>query len=190
MASRIRITGRQRDKAGNIWLRDNYGGWINEYGVRFTKKEHQRFGYRIRKANQEIAKYNQKYPLPRQMQATGVTRTYRKEDLARFRRKSSYRYYLQVTERIITGREFYYKLPNNYRSNMIKSLYEASVILRRMGYDANSYIEKIIKKLRNLSIDDIIALSQNPLTPDIKQYYVTEGSVLLQALSRLDTLTE
>ena len=34
----IRITKRIKYK-GSYWLRDNYGGWTNEYGVRFDYGE-------------------------------------------------------------------------------------------------------------------------------------------------------
>ena len=79
----IRIVRKQKDRQGNIWLRDNYGGWTNEFGVRFTKTEHRRFGYRISSANRKIAEYQRKYPSTRVSKATDVGARFRKNDLAR-----------------------------------------------------------------------------------------------------------
>ncbi len=188
MASRIRITRRQKDKAGNVWLRDNYGGWTNEYGVRFTKNEHRRFGYRIRQANKVIEKYMKEYPKPKQMKSTEVGGRFRNRDLARFRRRASYENYLKVTESIILGKKLYVSMPNIYRENLTNAVYNAQRILKQGGVEAGSLINQLLIKLNKLTPSDLINLSHNPLTPDINSYYLTISDILIGNLERLNSL--
>ena len=184
----IRITKRIKYK-GAYWLRDNYGGWTNEYGVRFTKTEHRRFGYRISSANRKIAEYQRKYPSTRVSKATDVGARFRKNDLARFRRKSAYKNYLAVTERIITGEQLYSRIPKQYQKNFVKSL--ENVNLQRLA-NSNGFgnkLKKVIKQIKELTPEELIKLSKNARTPDVNAYYTVIGDVQKSNIERLDELT-
>ena len=184
----IRITKRIKYK-GSYWLRDNYGGWTNEYGVRFTKTEHRNFGYRIREANKKIREYLKKYPQNRVSKSTSVGDRFRKNDLARFRRKSAYKNYLAVTERVITGEQLYVKMPSVYQNNLIKAL--SSPELTRLAYHLglSDKVEIIKDKIKLLTAEELIELSKNARTPDINAYYVVIGDIQKSNIERLDELT-
>lgn len=186
----IRITKRQRDKQGNIWLRDNYGGWTNEFGVRFTKTEHRRFGYAIRKANKKIAEYQAKYPTDRVSKSTDVGSRFRKDDLSRFRRKSSYKNYLAVTMRIISGEQLGKRLPTNYKNNMLKALSspEMSRLANNSGFART--LLSVKDKLKRLSNEALIKLGRDAMTPDINSYYVVIGDVQKNNLERLEQILD
>lgn len=181
----IKITRRQRDKYGNVWLRDNYGGWTNEYGIRFTKKEHRMFGYAVREANKAIAKYQAKFPMPRELKARGTGSRYRSGDLSRFRRKVSYRKYLRVTRRIASGEQLYQREPNQYRNNLIKALENAKKDLRNAGASNDQLINLVIARLKKLTGEEIINLARSPFTPDINIYYVNVWDITISNISRL-----
>ncbi len=186
----IRIVRKQKDKQGNIWLRDNYGGWTNEYGVRFTKTEHRKFGYRIREANKKIREYLNKYPQNRVSKSTSVGDRFRKNDLSRFRRKSAYKNYLAVTERVITGEQLYIKMPSVYQNNLIKAL--SSPELTRLAYHLglSDKVEIIKNKIKLLTAEELIKLSRNAKTPDINAYYVVIADIQKSNLERLDSLID
>lgn len=175
--SKIIITKRQRDKEGNIWLRDNYGGWTNQYGVRFTKTEHRRFGYEIRKANKRITEYNQKYPSNRITKQTDLGSRLRSSDLARFRRKSAYTNYLRVSKGISSGKYLYQRNPIQYRNNLIKAMNQPNfqATIKQLGMTKE--FSRLINKLKSLSGDQLIRLSRDLTTPDINIYYVNIGSI-------------
>ena len=185
----IRITKRIKYK-GSYWLRDNYGGWTNEYGVRFTKNEHRNFGYRIREANKKIREYLKKYPQNRVSKSTSVGDRFRKNDLARFRRKSAYKNYLAVTERVISGEQLYIKMPSVYQNNLIKAL--SSPELTRLAYHLglSDKIEIIKDKIKLLTSEELIKLSRNAKTPDINAYYVVIADIQKSNLERLDSLID
>ena len=184
----IRITKRIKYK-GEYWLRDNYGGWTNEFGVRFTKTEHRRFGRRIAMANRKIAEYQAKYPSTRVSKATDVGARFRKNDLARFRRKSAYKNYLAVTERIITGEQLYSRIPKQYQKNFVKSL-ENENLQRLANYNGfGSTLKKVIKQIKELTPEELIKLSKNARTPDVNAYYTVIGDVQKSNIDRLDELT-
>ena len=186
----IRIVRKQKDRQGNIWLRDNYGGWTNEYGVRFTKTEHRKFGYRIREANKKIREYLKKYPQNRVSKSTSVGDRFRKNDLSRFRRKSAYKNYLAVTERVITGEQLYVKMPSVYQNNLIKAL--SSPELTRLAYHLglSDKVEIIKDKIKLLTAEELIKLSRNAKTPDINAYYVVIADIQKSNLERLDSLID
>ena len=185
----IRITKRIKYK-GSYWLRDNYGGWTNEYGVRFTKTEHRNFGYRIREANKKIREYLKKYPQNRVSKSTSVGDRFRKNDLSRFRRKSAYKNYLAVTERVITGEQLYIKMPSVYQNNLIKAL--SSPELTRLAYHLglSNKVEIIKDKIKMLTGEELIKLSRNAKTPDINAYYVVIADIQKSNLERLDSLID
>ena len=182
----IRITKRQKDKYGNYWLRDNYGGWTNEYGVRFTKSEHRKFGYAIRKANKKIEDYKSKFPSDRVTKATDVGTRLRKDDLSRFRRKSAYKRYLAVTQRIISGEQLYVKMPTNYQNNMLKALNSNELIRLAKNNGFTGLLNRVKEKLKKLDNLDLIELGRNAMTPDINSYYVVIGDVQKNNLERLE----
>ena len=186
----IRIVRKQKDRQGNIWLRDNYGGWTNEFGVRFTKTEHRKFGYRIREANKKIREYLNKYPQNRVSKSTSVGDRFRKNDLSRFRRKSAYKNYLAVTERVITGEQLYVKMPSVYQNNLIKAL--SSPELTRLAYHLglSDKVEIIKNKIKLLTAEELIKLSRNAKTPDINAYYVVIADIQKSNLERLDSLID
>ena len=186
----IRIVRKQKDRQGNIWLRDNYGGWTNEYGVRFTKTEHRKFGYRIREANKKIREYLKKYTQNRVSKSTSVGDRFRKNDLSRFRRKSAYKNYLAVTERVITGEQLYVKMPSVYQNNLIKAL--SSPELTRLAYHLglSDKVEIIKDKIKLLTAEELIKLSRNAKTPDINAYYVVIADIQKSNLERLDSLID
>ena len=184
----IRITKRIKYK-GSYWLRDNYGGWTNEYGVRFTKTEHRNFGYRIREANKKIREYLKKYPQNRVSKSTSVGDRFRKNDLARFRRKSAYKNYLAVTERVITGEQLYIKMPSVYQNNLIKALSSPELIRLANKLGLSDDVEVLKNNLKLLTADELIKLSRNAKTPDINAYYVVIGDIQKSNIDRLDELT-
>ena len=186
----IRILRKQKDRQGNIWLTDNYGGWTNEFGVRFTKTEHRKFGYRIREANKKIREYLNKYPQNRVSKSTSVGDRFRKNDLSRFRRKSAYKNYLAVTERVITGEQLYVKMPSVYQNNLIKAL--SSPELTRLAYHLglSDKVEIIKNKIKLLTAEELIKLSRNAKTPDINAYYVVIADIQKSNLERLDSLID
>ena len=186
----IRIVRKQKDRQGNIWLRDNYGGWTNEYGVRFTKTEHRKFGYRIREANKKIREYLNKYPQNRVSKSTSVGDRFRKNDLSRFRRKSAYKNYLAVTERVITGEQLYVKMPGVYQNNLIKAL--SSPELTRLAYHLglSDKVEILKDKIKLLTAEELIKLSRNAKTPDINAYYVVIADIQKSNIERLDSLID
>lgn len=186
----IRTTRRQKDKYGNVWLRDNYGGWTNEFGVRFTKTEHRRFGYRIRSANKKIAEYQAKYPSTRVSKSTDVGNRFRSSDLARFRRKSAYTKYLATTERIITGEQLYVKMPRQYRKNMLKAFNSPEFIQTANKMGLSNQVKRVVDKLKILSEEELIALSKDSRTPDINIYYLKIGDIQKSNLDRLEELLE
>ena len=186
----IRIVRKQKDKFGNIWLRDNYGGWTNEYGVRFTKTEHRRFGYRISSANRKIAEYQRKYPSTRVSKATDVGARFRKNDLARFRRKSAYKNYLAVTERVISGEQLYIKMPSVYQNNLIKALSSPELIRLANKLGLSDDVEVLKNNLKLLTADELIKLSRNAKTPDINAYYVVIGDIQKSNIQRLNGLVD
>lgn len=177
--ARYNIVRKVKDKQGNEWLRDKYGGWTNKYGVRFTKTEHRRFGYRIRKANKAILSYRQKYPITKLTKESEIYAHLRNDDLSRFRRKSSYVKYLRTTERIITGEQFYIRQPNQFRDNYIKSL-NNNVInnVLRTRPDLTQQREMIIKRLKELSGTEIIELSRVATLPEINEWYVSNTGII------------
>lgn len=184
----IRITKRIKYK-GEYWLRDNYGGWTNEFGVRFTKTEHRRFGRRIAMANRKIAEYKAKYPSTRVSKATDVGERFRKNDLSRFRRKSAYKNYLAVTERIITGEQLYSKMPKNYQKNLVKSLENENLKRLANNNGFGSTLEKVINQFKQLTPEELIKLSKNARTPDVNAYYTVIGDVQKSNIDRLDEIT-
>lgn len=186
----IRTTRKQKDKYGNVWLRDNYGGWTNEFGVRFTKSEHQKFSYRIRMANKRIADYQAKYPSTRVSKATDVGSRFRNTDLARFRRKSAYKRYLAVTERIITGEQLYIKMPRQYGKNMFKALKSPEFIQTANKMGLSSLVNRVKEKLSDLSETELIELSKDSRTPDINAYYIKLGDVQKSNLERLEQVID
>ena len=186
----IRTTRRQKDKYGNVWLRDNYGGWTNEFGVRFTKKEHFRFSFRIATANRRIAEYQAKYPSSRVSKSTDVGDRFRNADLARFRRKSAYKKYLAVTERIITGEQLYVKMPKQYGKNFDKALNSSEFLTTANKLGLTEQANRVKEKLSNLSPLELIELSLNPLTPDINIYYLKLGDVVKSNLDRLEAVID
>lgn len=186
----IRTTRRQKDKYGNVWLRDNYGGWTNEFGVRFTKTEHRRFGYRIRSANKKIAEYQAKYPSSRVSKATDVGNRFRNADLSRFRRKSAYKRYLAVTERIISGEQLYIKMPKQYGKNFAKALNSSEFLTTANKLGLTEQANRVKEKLSNLSTEELIELSLNPLTPDINIYYLKLGDIVKSNLDRLEAVID
>lgn len=186
----IRTTRKQKDKYGNVWLRDNYGGWTNEFGVRFTKTEHRRFSYRIRMANKKIADYQAKYPSTRVSKATDVGSRFRNTDLARFRRKSAYKRYLAVTERIITGEQLYIKMPRQYSKNMLKALKSPEFIQTANKMGLSSLVNRVKEKLSDLSETELIELSKDSRTPDINAYYIKLGDVQKSNLERLEQVID
>lgn len=186
----IRTTKRQKDKYGNVWLRDNYGGWTNEFGVRFTKTEHRRFGYTIRKANKKIADYQAKYPSTRVSKATDVGSRFRNADLSRFRRKSAYKRYLAVTERIITGEQLYIKMPRQYAKNMFKALKSPEFVQTANKMGLSSLVNRVMEKLSDLSETELIELSKDSRTPDINAYYIKLGDVQKSNLERLEEVID
>lgn len=177
--ARYNIVRKVKDKQGNVWLRDQYGGWTNEYGVRFTKTEHRRFGYLVRKANKAILSYRQKYPSTRATKSTDVASRLRKADLARFRRKSSYLNYLKTTQRIITGEQFYKRQPKQFVNNYITAL-NNNVIngVLRTRPDLARQRKEIISKLKQLTPEEVIQLSNSPTLPEINEWYVTNTGVI------------
>ena len=184
----IRITKRIKYK-GEYWLRDNYGGWTNEFGVRFTKTEHRRFGRRIAMANRKIAEYQAKYPSTRVSKATDVGARFRNNDLARFRRKSAYKNYLAVTERIISGKQLYSRMPKQYQKSFVKAL--KNVNLQRLA-NSNGFgnkLKKVIIQIKKLTPIELIKLSKNARTPDVNAYYTVIGDVQKSNIERLDELT-
>lgn len=184
----IRITKRIKYK-GEYWLRDNYGGWTNEFGVRFTRKEHRMFGRRIAKANKKIAEYQAKYPSTRVSKATDVGSRFRKDDLSRFRRKSAYKNYLAVTERIISGEQLYSKMPKQYQKSFTKALENDN--LQRLA-NANGFgnkLKKVIKQIKELTPEELIELSKNARTPDVNAYYNVIGDIQKSNVERLDEIT-
>ena len=185
----IRIVRKQKDKFGNIWLRDNYGGWTNEFGVRFTKTEHRRFGYRISSANRKIAEYQRKYPSTRVSKATDVGARFRKNDLARFRRKSAYKNYLAVTERIITGEQLYSRMPKQYQQNFVKALQKPEFQRLANSSGFGGKVKKVLTQIKQLTPEELIELSKNARTPDINAYYVIIGDIQKSNIDRLDELT-
>ena len=184
----IRITKKQRDKYGNVWLRDNYGGWTNEFGVRFTKTEHRRFGYRIRVANKKIMEYQEKYPTSRVAKSTDVGDRLRKDDMSRFRRKSAYRNYLKVTERIISGEQLFVKMPKQYKENFLKTLNNPNLMRLANSSGFSSQVKNVIKMIKQLSPEELIQLSKNAKTPDINSYYVVIGDVQKSNIDRLEDI--
>lgn len=186
----IRIVRKQKDRQGNIWLRDNYGGWTNEYGIRFTKTEHRRFGYRIREANKKIREYLNKYPQNRVSKSTSVGDRFRKNDLSRFRRKSAYKNYLAVTERVITGEQLYVKMPSVYRNNLIKALSSPELIRLTNKLGLSDDVEVLKDNLKLLTADELIKLSRNAKAPDINAYYVVIGDIQKSNIQRLNSLVD
>lgn len=186
----IRIIRKQKDKFGNLWLRDNYGGWTNEFGVRFTRTEHRRFGYAIRKANKKIAEYQAKYPTDRVSKVSDVGSRFRKNDLARFRRKSAYKNYLAVTQRIISGQQLGVKMPTNYKNNMLKTLSspELNRLAKNNGF--SNRLSRVKEKLKLLSNEDLIMLGRDARTPDINSYYVVIGDVQKSNIERLEIILD
>ena len=185
----IRITKRIKYK-GEYWLRDNYGGWTNEFGVRFTKTEHRRFGRRIAMANRKIAEYQAKYPSTRVSKATDVGARFRNNDLARLRRKSAYKNYLAVTERVISGEQLYIKMPSVYQNNLIKALSspELTRLANKLGLSDN--VEALKDKLKLLTAKELIKLSRDAKTPDINAYYVVIGDIQKSNIQRLEGLVD
>ena len=185
----IRITKRIKYK-GSYWLRDNYGGWTNEYGVRFTKNEHRNFGYRIREANKKIREYLKKYPQNRVSKSSSVGDRFRKNDLARFRRKSAYKNYLAVTERVISGEQLYIKMPSVYQDNLIKALSSPELIRLTNKLGLSDNVEALKDKLKLLTAKEIIKLSRDAKTPDINAYYVVIGDIQKSNIQRLEGLVD
>lgn len=185
----IRITKRIKYK-GAYWLRDNYGGWTNEYGVRFTKQEHKKFGYAIRDANKRIREYLKKYPQNRVSKSTSVGDRFRNSDLSRFRRKSAYRNYLAVTKRVISGEQLYVKMPSVYQDNLIKALSspELTRLANKLGLSDN--VEALKEKIKLLTAKEIITLSRDAKTPDINGYYVVIGDIQKANIERLEGLVD
>lgn len=186
----IRTTRKQRDKYGNVWLRDNYGGWTNEFGVRFTKTEHRRFGYRIRQANKKIKEYLEKYPQNRVSKSSDVGDRFRKNDLSRFRRKSAYKNYLAVTERVISGEQLYVKMPSVYKSNLVKALSSPEFLRLSSKLGLGDRVDALKEKLKLLSPEQLIKLSRDAKTPDVNAYYVVIGDVQKSNIDRLESLVD
>ena len=184
----IIITKRIKYK-GEYWLRDNYGGWTNEFGVRFTKTEHRRFGRRIAMANRKISEYQAKYPSTRVSKATDVGTRFRKNDLSRFRRKSAYKNYLAVTERIITGEQLYSRMPKNYQKNFVKSLENENLQRLANNNGFGDTLKKVIEQIKQLTPEELIKLSKNARTPDVNAYYTVIGDVQKSNIDRLDEIT-
>lgn len=182
----LRIVKRQKDKYGNVWLRDQYGGWTNEYGVRFTKTEHRRFGYEIRKANRRIKDYMEKYPKTSTMRAKDIGERYRLGDLARFRRRSAYSNYLKVTQRISTGEQLYVRQPKNYKNNMLKGLASPEINrLAKYNPELANKLKQAKGLIKNLTNEQVIQLSRDARTPDINAYYTILPDVQTNNLDRL-----
>lgn len=183
-----RIVKYVKDKYGNKWARDVYGGWTNEFGVRFTKTEHRRFGYRVRKANKAIDRYNAQYQTDSVLRVKEVSARYRSSDLARFRRKSAYKNYLKVTERIITGEQQYIRAPRTYSNNLIKALNNDTIRrLSRQNSNINKLRQRAINKVKSLTNDQLIRLSRNAKTPQINENYNGNGEIIS---NNLETLIE
>ena len=179
-------TRKQKDKFGDVWLRDKYGGWTNQYGVRFTKTEHRRFGYLIRKANKEIEKYLEKYPPIKELKSNDIGHRFRKEDLGRFRRRASYKNYLKVTLRIISGYQLDVKMPNNFRNNYIQGLSNDTLkLLAKNSPDLKKLISEAKKLINSLNSDQLIRLSHDPEAPEIYGHYTPIYDV---AKTNLETL--
>lgn len=182
----IKIIKKQKDKYGNVWLRDNYGGWTNEYGVRFTKTEHRRFGYEVRKANRRIKEYMQEYPKTSTMRSREVGDRYRSSDLARFRRRGAYTNYLNVTKRVATGEQLYKRQPENYKRNLIKALKVPELQrLARQNPNLRQAVNDALNKIQQLDNRQIIELSRDARTPDINTYYVLLPDVQINNIERL-----
>lgn len=187
----ITYTRKQTDKFGDKWDRDNFGGWTNEYGVRFTKAEHQRFGYRIRKANEIIKQYMEKYPYPKELKVKDIASRFRREDLGRFRRRSAYKNYLRVTEAIIRGYQLGIKMPRQYRQNFLKGLDNDNI---KLIANKNAEIKSLLKiaknKLKKLTYEESLLLSRDPKTPFINQYYTPDANIIKSELELLIDVIE
>ena len=183
----IRIVKKIKYK-GAYWLRDNYGGWTNEYGVRFTRTEHKMFGYRIREANKKIREYLDKYPQNRVSKSTSVGDRFRNSDLSRFRRKSAYKNYLAVTERVISGKQLYVKMPGVYQDNLIKALSTPELIRLANKLGLGDNLEILKDNIKLLTAEEIIKLSRNDKTPDINAYYNVIGDIQESNIKRLEDL--
>lgn len=179
-------TRKQRDKFGNVWLRDKYGGWTNEFGVRFTKSEHQKFGYAIRKANEKIQEYLQKYPYAKQLKTTDIGDRLRSSDLARFRQRSAYKNYLRVTKGIISGYQLYRRMPTQYRDNYTKSLHSDNIIrMSDRSPEIKKMLDLVLSKISKLSPDQLIKMSRDPKVPEINENYIPEEKVVNDNLQQL-----
>lgn len=177
--ARYAIVRKVKDKYGKVWERDKYGGWTNEWGVRFTKTEHRRYGYIIRKANKAIQAYREKYPTLRANKADDIANRYRSDDLSKFHRKSSYRRYLRTTQRIITGEQFYIRQPKQFIDNYIKSLNNNVInnVIRNRP-DLQEYRTKLIDKLKSLSPEEVIQFSRDVKTPEINEWYIPSTDII------------
>lgn len=184
--AKYKYTRRVRDKFGYIWLRDRYGGWTNEWGVRFTKTEHRRFGYEIAKANRQIRKYQEQFPLIKEQRSTSVGDRLRRSDLGRFRSRGAYRRYLRTTRQTASGYILYKKQPNQYRTNLKQALRNEYLNdLKRDNPYITRLINKIDKELNKMTYNEITRLARNVRTPDINIYYVKKEDVSVKQLEQL-----
>jgi len=174
------------DKEGNEWHRDAEGRWKNKYGTIFTNNEYKTFSKLINQANKKIQAYMEKYPYRSELKVKDIGSRLRDADLSRFRRRSSYRSYLRVTKRIISGSQLYSRLPEQYRKNYIKGLSSDQI---KMAIKNNPKLKDLINyakyRIRLMSANQLILLSREATAPDINIYYTPQQSVIEHNINML-----